>query len=485
MPGIAASASDITAETLELIKQALQSKVLAPAGFQKAGYNVAQALEGLLLEIPSKKLFPVYSPLVNETQRHAAPIGSSAVHWKEIQAINVGKQWPGVPENTRNGFLVTSTADRLASFATLGHDDYVGQEALMRSKGFEDIRATAAINLLYSIKISEELVHLGGNVTNLGAGPATTSGVAAAGGALAAGSYRVRITALVLRGLDKGATGGNGVTSSDGETTPGVISAAVVAALNDKITWLWPAVKGAVAYNVYVDLAASGTFVYQTTVTVPKVVLTAFVAVGNVPNVVDMSGSALEYDGFLTQIERAAGLPAGHFKDMQAASLSSDGTAGIVEFDDILLSMWNNFRLGPDVIYCNANESKNITKLIGSSTPLSLRIQVKDGASDLTGGIYVGSYLNKFSSAFAQGVPRDIPIRIHPFLPQGTILFVTHRLPYPTNQVPAVWEVETLMEYTQFEWPMVQRRYEFGIYHMQVLKGYFSKAQAAIVGVGA
>jgi hypothetical protein len=45
--------------------------------------------------------------------------------------------------------------------------------------------------------------------------------------------------------------------------------------------------------------------------------------------------------------------------------------------------------------------------------------------------------------------------------------------------------MDVLQEYTMFEWARVQRKYEFGIYHREVLKGYFSKAQAVIVCVKA
>ena len=142
--------------------------------------------------------------------------------------------------------------------------------------------------------------------------------------------------------------------------------------------------------------------------------------------------------------------------------------------------MWDTYRLGPDMILVNSQQAADITKLIGSSSNLAYRIVLQDGQRNVVGGMFVGSYLNKFASSFAEGIPNEVPIFIHPYMPPGTILLPVMRLPYPNNQVPNVWEIETLQEYTQYEWALTQRKYEFGIYWQSVLKPYFPKAQGYI-----
>lgn len=483
--------SAITQETIELAKGAFKnpsSIVQGGPGVYKAGINVAEGLIGINLEAPSKKLFPVYSPLRNRTPRIKASVGASAVQWKEIAAINSANLWAGVAENTRNSFNTTLTNARTASFKTIGHDDYVGFEALAQSKNFEDVRATAALNLLYSLMISEEKMILGGNVTDIGKPASLTVVAADTGGALTVGTYNARVSALTLEGYDQAATG-HGSTDASGEsdarnnTAAGVIGAVTTGSL----TLTWPAVKGAVAYNVFVTAAggAVGTATYKMTVTTNFALVTtlAVSASTNVGNTGDQTGNALHFDGVIAQIETNAN--ASLFVDQANASLTSDGTGGIVEFDTMLKNMWDLYKLGPTAIFVNSQEAQTITKKIGGSSSLSYRIYLQDGQRNVTGGIYVGAYLNKFASSFAEGFPNEIPIKIHPNLPQGTILFYVETLPYPNNQIPNVWEIETLLEYTQYEWALTSRKYEFGIYAMQVLKGYFNAAQGAIVGVKA
>lgn len=481
----------ITAETLELAKAAIrnpESLVRNGPGLMKSGINIAEGLVGINLEAPSKKLFPVYSPLRNRTPRIKAAVGASAVQWKEIAAINSANLWAGVAENTRNSFNTTLTNSRTASFITLGHDDYVGFEALAQSKNFEDVRATSALNLLYSLMISEEKMILGGNAVAI-AKPASVTVVASdTGGALAVGTYNVRVSALTLMGYDQGATG-HGSTDAAGETDARNNTAAGVigAVTTGSLAVTWPAVKGAVAYNVFVTAAggAVGTATYKVTVTVNAFLVTtlAVSASTNVGNTSDQTAQSTQFEGIIAQIEKNAS--SALFVDQANASLTSDSAGGIVEFDAMLKSMWDLYRLGPTAIFVNSTEASNITKKIGGSSSLSYRIYLQDGQKNVTGGIYVGAYLNKFASSFAEGFPNEVPIKIHPNLPQGTILFYVEQLPYPNNQVPNVWEIETLMEYTQYEWALSTRKYEFGIYAMEVLKGYFNVAQGAIVGVKA
>ena len=41
--------------------------------------------------------------------------------------------------------------------------------------------------------------------------------------------------------------------------------------------------------------------------------------------------------------------------------LTASGRGSVVEIDNMLETMWNNYRLAPTVIYVNAQEQKNIT----------------------------------------------------------------------------------------------------------------------------
>jgi len=240
----------------------------------------------------------------------------------------------------------------------------------------------------------------------------------------------------------------------------------------------WTALRGAVAYNVFIGVSPAS--LYHSTVFKNTVTLLT-VGTGANANTTNLTGSSLEFTGILGQIEAEA--TTGQYTSLDGATLTSDTAGGITEFDALLKQMWDTYRLGPSMILCHSTQARDITKKIGSSSNLAYRIYLEDGQRNVVGGIYVGAYLNKFASSFAEGFPAEIPIKIHPNMPEGTILFVVESLPYPNNQVPNVWEMETLQEYTQYEFAQTQRRYEFGIYCQEVLKGYYTVGQAAIVNV--
>jgi hypothetical protein len=481
MSNLLAAVAAITDETLALAKSAFSAGPSGP-GIQKAGWNIAENLQGINLEAPSKKLFPVYSPLRNKFPRVKAPVGANATQWRQIDAINSANLWPGATENTRNPALTTATSSKTASFVSMGHDDYVGFEALARSKGFEDLRAVAALNLLYACMISEEKCILGGTAADIGE-PTGHAAVGTTGGTLSASTdYDWAVSALVLRGYDKGVTGRSGGVDSDGETIA-TKQDVNTGGGNSAINASCAARKGAVAYNWFIG-TNGGTLYYAATTTVPAYTFLALVGSGNTPNLADTTGNSTEYDGIINQIEQNA-TPAGLFVDKANGTLTSDSAGGITEIDNVFKTMWDSYRLGPSEILVNSQQALDITKKIGSSSSLAYRIMLQDGQRNVVGGMYVGSYLNKFASSFAEGFPNDVPIRIHPNLPASTILFPVYSLPYPNNQVPNVWEIETLQEYTQYEFALSQRKYEFGIYWQSVLKGYFPKAQAAIVGIKA
>jgi hypothetical protein len=97
----------------------------------------------------------------------------------------------------------------------------------------------------------------------------------------------------------------------------------------------------------------------------------------------------------------------------------------------------------------------------------------------IAGGTSVKSYNNKF----AMGGVVEIPIRLHPNMPAGTILFMTRQLPYPLSNVSNVLQVRTRRDYYQIEWPQRSRKYEYGIYADEVLQNYFPPAFGIITNI--
>jgi hypothetical protein len=92
-----------------------------------------------------------------------------------------------------------------AAYAGLGLEDFVTFEADDAAQGFQDAKATAALNLLRSVMIGEEAILLGGNAsTAFGTTPTPTLAAGATGGTIGASiTVSVIAVALTLDGLSR------------------------------------------------------------------------------------------------------------------------------------------------------------------------------------------------------------------------------------------------------------------------------------------
>ena len=193
------------------------------------------------------------------------------------------------------------------------------------------------------------------------------------------------------------------------------------------------------------------------------------------------------FDGLLTQAWNNTSLnPQNAYTiNLNGAYLTTTGKGNVVEIDNMLIQMWNLYKVTVDVIWVNAQELANITSRVlnGSSAPLLRMIQSADGddSYDLTGSGVISFYHNPY-------IPggRKIPIMIHPTIPPGTILGYAKSLPpyYKSNAVPNVAEVLTKRDYYAQDWPLTTREYQYGVYSEQVLALYAPFGVGIITGIG-
>jgi hypothetical protein len=325
--------------------------------------------------------------------------------------------------------------------------------------------------------VEEEKIILGGNVTALGVPSTVTAVTSATAGSLAnSTTYHVRISALTLYGYLNGAIG-HGTADSPDETGISADATGVTGGAATSLDCSWAAVRGAVAYNVFVGSTA-GNVLYQFTTTATKCNVKTSGGAGNTFNAADQTADAVSFDGVIPQIQASANN--GYFKDIAGLTLTADNVGGISEVDTMLQSLWDNSRIGPTVFLVNSQQAKDMTAKIaanGSSTVLRLNASIgSDGV--IRGGLKIGSYLNKFTG-------QDVDILTHPYLAPGTILALSERLPYPNNNVPNPFELEVLREYTQYDWALASRKYEYGVYGTECLKVYFPAGCGSLVGIAA
>jgi hypothetical protein len=62
------------------------------------------------------------------------------------------------------------------------------------------------------------------------------------------------------------------------------------------------------------------------------------------------------------------------------------------------------------------------------------------------------------------GGGHEVTISLHPNMPAGTILYRTKNLPYRIQNMRNTFNIRTLQEWRQIDWPIVQRSWDYGVY---------------------
>ncbi len=499
----------LSGQTMEILKGHLSQ----PLG--KAGYTApTSATDGIAnydLEPRAKLLFPVKTPLRNRIPRAMANGGIQA-NWRAITGINTGHSSPGVSEGNRNAADTHTYADYFAAYRELGREDYVTWKAEYAAVGFDDAKALAVDNLLRATMISEEVVDLGGNTSlQLGTTPTPTLVGSTTGGTLAAQTWSVICVALTLdgyiqvAGINDGTTGesvsiptatlsasitrtnidgssdtyGGGVAQKSTNAT--ATTTGTTSSIAATVTW----VNGAYAYAWFWGTA--GSEVLGAVTTLNSVLITA-AATGTqtaaaLPSA-DNSTNALVYDGLLTMLAKS-GVGA-YFATQPTGTagtgtpLTSDGAGGIVEFNNAFAAFWNGYRISPQVAFINAREAVNINSKIiaGGGAPL-FRFNADANSENMSvvGGMKLKGLINKITGELVELI-------VHPFIPPGTILFYSDTLDYPLSGVQQLIVKRLRYDYRAMEWPVVKRRYEYGVYFDGVLQNYFFPAYGVLTNVG-
>ena len=248
--------------------------------------------------------------------------------------------------------------------------------------------------------------------------------------------------------------------------------------------------QGAVAYAWYVGTAGSETLqaitgINSATFAAPlagsRQAATAITA--------DCSTNATGFDGLLT-----AALKAGNGAYVNAlatgvagtgTTLTSSGHGSVNEIDTMLQSLWDSYQVSPTTLWVNSQQLKDIAAKVlssGSGPLLQYFQNPADGEARMTAGTAIDFYFNPFLNGGMR-----IPIKIHPFVPPGTILGYAADLPiqYQSNEVPNVAEVKVRRDYYQVDWPVTTRAQMVGVYAEETLAVYAPFAMAAITNIAA
>ena len=497
----------ITQDSLDLLKASLRT----PSDDLAKSISTATGLVAYDLQAPAKNLYPFVTPIRNVMPRVGGGTGT-ATNWRQVNAI-IGSGFDAmgwVPEGQRSGQMSYSTANKSATFVTIGEEDAATFEAISAGRDFEDIQARMTFRLLQKMMLKEEMAILAGNASlALGTvGTVSVSFIANAASTLPTATYYVQCVALTLEGWQNASVAAGVATTktitgvdnktfvlNGGSSIASAISVgqAITAGTNMLAASVAP-IQGAVAYAWYVGTTnTAGTPLLQAITNINSATFSAPLLTGtqaaSVASADNSFNTSYAYNGLLT----TALLPGSnaYLNTMATGTagvgtpLTASGRGSVVEIDTMFQTMWNNFELSPTVLYVNAQELKNITdKVLSNSSGPLLRYDSPAAGSDeysITASGVVQFYYNPFSTN--GGI--KIPIKIHPRVPPGTIIGWAENLPiqYQSNEVPNVAELKTRQDYYQIDWPIVTRQRQVGVYAEEVLAVYAPFAMGVITNI--
>lgn len=491
-----------TQETLDLMKTAMGT----PSESLRKSVTTGTGLVPYDLQAPAKNLYPVATPIRNLIPRVGGGVGT-ATNWKQIVAIT-GSGWDGmgwVPEGQRTDRMSYTAVNKAASYKTLGEEDSVTFEAINAGATFEDVIATGVMRILQKMMLKEENAILGGNNSlALGTTGTPTTSASGTGATLPTLTYDVACVALTYEGyrnssLAAGVATTKTVTGADGQTyvlKGGSAQKSAVATqavtLGQHLFASVTPITGAVAYAWFIGAAGASKLEAITTINSLEFT-TVLAGTGQTLasiTAADNSVNTLAFDGLLYAAYANAGAGNAYVKSLATGvsgtgtPLTASGRGSVVEIDDMMVNMWNNYQTSPSIIFCNAQEVRNITTkvLSNASGPLLRYDATNSNPYAITANGVVEAYYNPY--ALNGGF--KIPIMIHPTLPPGTIIGWTQNLPqqYQNNNTPTVAEMKVRADYYSLEWPIKTRAREYGVYCEEVLAVYASFAMGIITNIG-
>jgi hypothetical protein len=156
---------------------------------------------------------------------------------------------------------------------------------------------------------------------------------------------------------------------------------------------------------------------------------------------------------------------------LQPVEVGTTKTNQIAQIEYDLLQQWNSFQTVADVIWASADAKASISKAIMVGGTASYRFEVsRDAQGNILGGAVVSGYKSIYSMK-ATG-SEELPVKIHPMLPPGTILYRKEVNPYPWSRIPGTDVMFVQRDYYGVEWPIIKRQWEFGTYVHETLGSY-------------
>jgi hypothetical protein len=152
---------------------------------------------------------------------------------------------------------------------------------------------------------------------------------------------------------------------------------------------------------------------------------------------------------------------------------SSNAVPAVAEIELDLKNQWTSFQTVADELWTSADAKLSIAQALFKNTSgvPAYRFEIsRDAQGNILGGFAVSGYKSQYSMK-ATG-SEEIPIKIHPQLPPGTIVYRKTTNPYPHSRIPGVSGMFVQRDYYGIEWPITTRAWTFGTYVHEVYGDY-------------
>jgi hypothetical protein len=255
-----------------------------------------------------------------------------------------------------------------------------------------------------------------------------------------------------------------------GETVASATSSITAWATGQVIDLTIAPVPGATSYNVYASTsattepaAASRFLQFNTGAT--KVTLQGTLATSgaNAPTADTTSGSALDYEGLISTISgRAAAngvYPAGYQGSYVNQSVNQVLKGSVL--DAALDGMWNGpngIFADPDDLWCEGSDITRLSQDISNSSTSNYKFNI---AQSEMGNVQAGVAVRQYTNPVTQKV---LNLKVHPFIPQGTALLLSWKLPNPWSNVSNVWENVMVQDYLSISWPVIDATFRYSMF---------------------
>jgi hypothetical protein len=434
---------------------------------------------GYYLEPLAKFIMPVDTPVKNMLPRTPS-VGIDVENWRAIVDV-FGGSGPAL-----SNFIMAQSTTNTTSTLGLANYSWVSKSNLLRqlawtdqitfetelfSRMYEpDVRAKIAAKLIPALMLGQELAYITSGQQSWSPAPANGLSTATAGGTITAATNWILVTAANVQG--------ESLAWSIAPATTAIPLAASIATTGttSTVTFNINRVPGATKYNVYVGTGSTqpansamwlqsattqfggatalndpggfaagyftvtATAAWATSGTAYSTVISSgapatppyMAALGTTP-----ANYILTFDGFMALAMLNAGTlsTVGVGGETSAVRRPADA-GGILAKSDIdahLEAMYLNARANPECMLVSVKEHKALSNIVYNSNNFNIFTNpTQAGVSDLVGGARATKWVN-------QTTGRLMDIIMCPYLPQGTIVFLSLQLPFPVveiNQAP-------------------------------------------------